>query len=186
MERITITSDTRADIVAEILAMTVEMEGHVMDQNDGADDHTPNVVGHMRRLELLEKRIRAFDKYGVNSMEELKADPVFTRDNLLFRAVHGMQRSAQRWATRRTCGMTDAHLMDAYDMEAGDGYHGYSGDEGWFDCRPGKFTWKGKDFEDHVLTGSSLTRVLRDILHMPLPAGQENVAVEQLSIFSEP
>lgn len=183
MERIVITSDTRADIVAEILAMTMEMQGHVMDQNDGADDHTPNVVGHLRRLELLEKRLKAFDKYGVESMEELKADPTFIRDNLLYRAVHSTAKAAGRWAIRRQGGMTDANLIDAFDLEAGDGYCGYSGDEGFYDCRPGTFSWKGKQWEQFTLKGSSLARVLRDILHMPLPSGVNNVAVEQLSIF---
>lgn len=178
--------DTRADIEDEIRIMGDELRDQVTDQNDGYDDHTPNIPELMRRLDVLEKRIKAFDKYGVHSMPELKADPTFIRDNLLFRAVHSMERAAGRWATRRKCGMTDVHLMDAFNLEAGAGYSGYSGDEGWYDCRPGIFRWKGKDFEDLVLTGSSLTRLLREILQIPLPDGQYNVAVEQLSLFMEP
>lgn len=151
-----------------------------------SSDHAPDPIGALRRVELLERRLKAFDKYGVNSMTELKADPIFRRDNLLYRAVHSVEKAKGRWATRRIGGMTDAQLVTAFDLEAGDGGSGYSGDEGWFDCRPGKFKWKGASFEEHVLSGSALAKVLRDVLHMPLPAGEHNVAVEQLSMFGEP
>lgn len=178
--------NTREEIQHELDRMADELRDHVTDQNDGYDDHTPNIPRALRKGRALENRLKAFDKYGVNSMDALQADPLFQRDNLLFRAMHSFQRAAVRWKERRYTGLTDRELMDAFDEEAGRGYSGYSGDEGWYDCRPGRFTWKDNTFADQVLTGSALVRLLRELLHIPEPAGQENAPVEQLNLFHEP
>lgn len=179
--------DTRADIEDEIRIMGDELRDHVTDQNDGYDDHTPNIPELMRRLRLLEKRIEAFDTYGVDSMEALKADPVFERDNLLFRAMHSVEDAAQRWSDRRKRGLTDVELIEAFDQEAGRGCSGYSGVEGWYSCRMGQFTWMreyGKP--EKKLTGGALARVLRGVLKMPQRVDGSEAAVEQLSLFMEP
>lgn len=178
--------DTRADIEAEITFMGDELRDHVTDQNDGYDDHAPNIAERLRRLHVLEKRLAAFDKYGVENMDALRADPIFERDNLLFRAVHCVEDAALRWKERRARGLTDVELLGAFDDEAGRGYSGYAGDEGWYNCRPGEFCWhRAYGIPDNKLTGSTLARALRDVLKVPQRVDGVEAAVEQLSLFAE-
>lgn len=182
MTRDTLIPDTREDILLEIQTITDELEAHVMDA-DSADDRTPDVLRMVRRVEHLEQRLRTFNTYGVHSMDQLRAEPRYVRDHLLHRAVHSVEQAGARWQRRREVGLTDVELIAAFDLEAGKGLAGASIPAGWYQCRPGLFTYCDPQGQHRELKGSALAGHLRRILRIPVQPGVENVAVEQLILF---